>query len=104
MRRGTTPTFTITVNADCDISQAETLEVYLKQRPTVLVITNPEVLDAHTVRFSLTQQQTLMFDDGSIQLQIRVLMPDKTVWATDISNVGVEEILKSSVIGDETNG
>lgn len=101
MRRGTTPTISITVKGLSDI-QIDKAYLTLKQRGIVVEKTEADIeIDGDMLRATLTQEETLGFMAGAkINVQLRVLSENGTAYASNIVTVPVGEILKDGVIGD----
>lgn len=103
MRRGTTPTLTVTV--DADIHDWET-HVYISNGGNdPLDLEGARLTMAYengvtTVTFTLTQEETLAFEPAPCELQVRAAKGGVAV-ATDIRRVPVGRILKGGVIGGE---
>ena len=73
MYRGTTPTYTFTLPDTVDLTQAD--EVYVtfsKMNDDIIMTKTAEGLTvtAHTVEVYLSQEETLAFPNGKIQMQI----------------------------------
>lgn len=98
MKRGTTPTFTVT--CDEDLSDYK-IDLTLKQGATELTIT-PEceaTADGCVLSVTLTQEQTLMFSDRlKANMQIRAVNSAGNAIASNIMYVDVGKILKDGVI------
>lgn len=98
MRRGTTPTITITT--DLDLTQASNLFVTFKQGDRVVF---EKTLDDVTVRETqvvceLSQNDTLTLRDGKpVRFQIRATLGDSKV-ASNVMTASVGEILKGGMI------
>lgn len=97
MRRGTTPTITITT--DLDLTQASNLFVTFKQGDRVCF---EKTLDEVTVTENsvvceLEQADTLALKDGQVRFQIRATLGDSKV-ASNIMTASVDEILKGGAI------
>lgn len=102
MRRGTTPTLTCKIDGadltDCHIF------ITLRQGGYELDIEDPEVVATETgctITVILTQEQTLKFKAGIVEVQIRWITSDGTALATNIQEVEVYKILKQGVINYE---
>lgn len=98
MRRGTTPTLTITT----DISLVEASNFYLTFKQGDRVIFEKTLSDVtiteDTVSVWLTQAETLALKDGRmVSFQIRATLGDQKV-ASNIMVAKVEEILKGGEI------
>ena len=98
MRRGTTPTNTFTV--DVDLRQATELYVtYQQNGETIFEKTLEDVTVTETaIEIALTQEETLAFSKGMVQIQIRAKFLDGAALASNILATSVEQILKDGVI------
>ncbi len=102
MYRATTPTHTFTLPvdpADCD-----EIQVTYRQSGTVLefhfdnhILPPGMVIDRNTVVITLTQEQTLMFDKGRAQVQVRVRM-DNTIKASQKFNISVFDSINEEIL------
>ena len=97
MRRGTTPTVTVTVGADITA-----MHVYLAFKQAgrdIIVKENPDFTmmfedDATTIACPLAQEDTLAFKPGKCEVQIRATEADGAVaLATNIGTVDIGRIL-----------
>lgn len=98
MRRGTTPTF----NIECDVDLAGyTIFVTLEQGNKELTLT-PEceaTEDGCVLSVTLTQEQTLVFDDrGAASMQVRAIDQAGLAIASNIMPVDIGKILLDGVI------
>lgn len=99
MRRGTTPTITVTV--DTDLTDWS-LYLAIAQGGTMLVLESDR-LDVSvsegvtSLAFTLTQEETLAFDARPVELQVRAAH-NGTAIATGIKAVPVSRILQGGVI------
>ena len=102
MRRGTTPTFQITVTGLNDI-EIDVLWLTLKQDTTEITKDKNDVeIQGDVISTALTQEETLMFKTGAkVGIQLRVLSTNNTAYASNIVYADVEKILKDGVISDE---
>lgn len=102
MRRGTTPTLTLTIK-DADLAGYH-IEVAITQGGKVMTKTTDEVdmqyADPDTViSMELTQQDTLGFKSGKMaSIQVRFVNADGVAGATNIQNVNIDRILREGVI------
>ena len=98
MRRGTTPTITITT--DIDLSEASNLFVTFKQGDDVVfekTLSNVTVTE-NSVICELTQKETLSLNDGkAVRFQIRATLADQKI-ASNVMTASVDEILKGGEI------
>lgn len=102
MRRGTTPTITVTVDADLT---GFNVHLALKNGSAVYVKENEDLDisvdgDRTVVSTTLTQEETLSFKAPSnLEIQIRAEKDDGTVAiASAIGTIKVEKILEDGVI------
>ena len=100
MRRGTTPTITVTVDTDLTdwslylaIAQGDGQPLVL-ENDRLDVTVNEGVT---SLAFTLTQEETLAFDARPVELQVRAAH-DGTAIATGIKAVPVSRILQGGVI------
>lgn len=98
MRRGTTPTF----NIECDVDlTGYTIFVTLEQGNRELTLT-PEcetTEDGCVLSVTLTQEQTLVFDDrGTASMQVRAIDQAGLAIASNIMTVDIGKILLDGVI------
>ena len=98
MRRGTTPTHVFSV--DADLTSADAIYItYRQNQKNILEKTIEDItVTEKKIETQLTQQETLMFQKGEVEIQIRVKMPDGSAYASQIMKVPVEMILKEGVI------
>lgn len=100
MKRGTTPTLTLTVDADI---VGWTVYASFRTNGMVFTFENDRLQmtsedDVTTILLTLTQEETLAMR-GSAEVQIRAIK-DGTAIATDIQRVDVGRILKDGVIDE----
>lgn len=98
MRRGTTPTNTFTV--DTDLTTAVAVFVTYRQGGQVLVEKSIDdlTITSTAVEVTLTQEDTLAFAHGTVQMQIRAKFRDGAAIASNIIIAPVDQILKDGVI------
>lgn len=104
--RGATPTHYFT--ADIDLSGAEVLYITYNQfGATVLekdigdVVIEPVVsgnVTTSRIEVTLTQEDTLLFKEGTVEMQIRARMPDGTALKCGIMRTDADKLLKGGVI------
>lgn len=100
MKRGTTPTLTLTVDADI---VGWTVYASFRTNGKLFTFENDRLQmtaedDVTTILLTLTQEETLAMH-GSAEVQIRAIK-DGTAIATDIQRVDVGRILKEGVIDE----
>ena len=107
MRRGTTPTITLTVDADLT---GWTVYATFKSGGKQLTFENDRMEMTYTpgsqgatgktaIEITLTQQETLSLGVGNAEVQVRAIH-DGTAIATDIQAVDVGRIIKEGVIDE----
>lgn len=104
--RGATPTHYFT--ADIDLSDAVVLYITYNQfGATVLeksledVVIEPVVsgnVTTSRIEVTLTQEDTLLFKEGPVEMQIRARMPDGTALKCGIMRTDADKLLKGGVI------
>lgn len=103
MRRGTTPTLTIKC-IDVDVKDLASIYVTFKQGNIELTKTNNDIvvdLENNAVNVPLSQEDTLTFNKGTVDVQIRALLSDgTTAIASKIRTFSMEKILKDGVISE----
>lgn len=97
MRRGTTPTITITT--DLDLRDASNLFVTFKQGDRIAFEKTLEdvTITETSVVCELNQNDTLALKDGLVRFQIRAALGDSKV-ASNIMTANVDKILKGGAI------
>lgn len=102
LTQGTTPTITINVKSDVDLSQVAQVWVYIAQQNKVKVDKKIEdvTIDAlnKTITLRLEQQDTLDLKEGDALFQLRLLLEDTTALATTASKIQVIKVYKDGVI------
>lgn len=98
MFRGTTPTNTFSVDVDC--TDAEKIYITYSQHKKTIVEKSIEDLTVTSDEISvvLTQEETLQFREGDVEIQIRVKFPDGKAMSCDIIKTTAKRILKEGVI------
>ena len=102
MRRGTTPAIVLEAIGR-DLTQWK-VYVTLKNESNLLTLENDDLTMTYsegitTIAFSLTQEQTLAFDIGTCEVEIRAIH-DGTAVATEIGKLEVNRILLEGVINE----
>ena len=102
LTRGTTPTITINVKSEIDLTQVAQVWVYISQQNKVKVdkqITDVTIDSVNkTITLRLEQNDTLALRAGDALFQIRLLLSDTTALATTASKINIIEIYKDGVI------
>ena len=100
MRRGTTPTHIFTLPQGMQTSTFS--DVYITYSQMGRVVTEKEKDDLtiaeNEIRVTLTQEDTLQFLPGKVEIQIRVKTVSGNAFASDIVVTSAQKILKDGVI------
>jgi hypothetical protein len=97
MRRGSTPTNTFDV--DIDLTNATVFVSYEQGGRVVLEKTGEDLtVTAESIVLHLTQEETLAFVPGKVNIQIRYVFPNGAADASNIINTTFERIIKDGVI------
>lgn len=106
MYRGTTPTLCFTVMTILDLTKLKEVWVTLQNLVYERTYTGDEVrIDTDTKKMyvDMSQEETLSFSAGKVDVQIRMLMNDGKAYATEIVTTTVEEVLRDGVIGNDSS-
>ena len=103
MIRGTTPVLTFKINTELDLSEIDKAEITFKSVNGMKkkvwyedrLIINPQ---ENTMQLPLTQEETLYFKTGKINVQLRIKMQDAMVYASKIITTTLEEVENEEVI------
>lgn len=102
--RGTTPTITINIRDDIDLSQIVEVWVFISQRNKVKVDKTTEdveiIPDKMKMKVKLSQEETLNLKEGDAFFQVKILLADETALATIAHNIDILPIYKGGVITD----
>lgn len=120
MRRGTTPAITLLIGNSYDVSKATDIWITFEQQASGTEITKkweryPDpsdttanqgvTVDGQTIVVYLTQEETLEFSKGNVQVQVKLKQDDgddETIYdevvGTVIKKLKVEEILNEDVM------
>lgn len=99
MIRGTTPTHIF--NIPFDTSLVDEVKITYAQDDEIVLIkgTSDCVLDTNTVKVTLSQEDTFLFDHKKkVQVQLRLLTKSGEVLASIVENVGVSKCLDNEVL------
>lgn len=100
MRRGTTPTNTFSV--PIDLSAATVYITYAQNNRTVIEKTGDELTfdstDGYKIIVELSQQDTLAFKAGTVEIQIRAVFETGEALASNIIRTTFDRILKAGEI------
>lgn len=98
MRRGTTPTITITTDVDLTTYDTVILTIRDKNHTQIDIAKDKMTITDTSVCVTLSQEQTLALKEGSIEMQIRAAISGKAI-ASNIMNGEMNKILRDGVIG-----
>lgn len=99
--RGTTPGITFKLNTNIDLSQISILYVTFKTMFVEETFTKEDCdvdNDKKTITVRFSQEQTLKFIPGEINVQIRFKVGNDRAYSTPIKTITVGQILKDGVI------
>lgn len=101
MYRGTTPAFSFKLNTDIDFDQIEVIYITFRSQLHELSFSKDDcTLDNETKTISVrfTQEQTLKFSPGTVNVQIRLRVGKDRAYATPVKSIDISQILKDGVI------
>ncbi len=105
LTRGTTPTITLNIKDEIDLSQVTEVWIYFSQQNKVKIDKTIEdvTIDTanNTITVLLSQDDTLGLKSGDAIFQMRMLLQDETALASKDSKVTVNEVYKGGVITAE---
>lgn len=97
MRRGATPTNEFATNVD--LRGASVWLTYKQDGRTIVERTNAGlVIEENAIKCTLTQQETLAFKEGEVEIQARYITEEGVADGSNIVKAPVERILKDGVI------
>ena len=99
MTKSTTPTYILEFDSEFTFDAVIFWTVALKQGKTLLTIDDPQVdTENKTLTITLTQEQTLSFQVGEANIQVKGKFADGTVFASEIEKVPVNTVLDERII------
>lgn len=100
MTRGTTPIITLKLKTELQMKDMKQIWVTLKNliHEKTYSLSEVQILDDNSLVIQLTQEETLKFCEGNINIQVRLLSQSDKAYATNIKSLTVKEILKEGVI------
>ena len=102
LRRGTTPTITCNIQEDIDLTQITDAWLYISQGGKLVV--DREIADLvidpekHTIKATLTQEETLSAKEGLAKIQLRLKTTDNMALGSEDTNVCFLPIYKEGEI------
>lgn len=105
MIRGTTPHYTLTIKG-YDLTQMSVYVTIRRCDYPVVTLTNDRLTisyddDTTSIEFSLSQDETLLFEPGNCKIQVRFINSDGDAQATEIGDICVGPILQDGKISYE---
>lgn len=96
--RGTTPTHIFEV--DVDLTSAVVMYISYKQFDKVVLEKTLEdiTVTATQLTVRLTQEETLLFKDGLVEIQIRARLADDSALKSDVIKTDADKLIKDGVI------
>lgn len=99
MTQATTPTFTLTVPNEVDLTQAAHIYFTLIQGANIISKSDTDLtVTAHSVEVFLTQAETLPFKAGKAALQLNWTYPDGSRACSNIASVSITANLLKVVV------
>lgn len=103
MIRGTTPILTFKINTELDLNDIDKAEITFKSENGMKERTwdRSEIsIDPveNKMQFQMTQEDTLYFSTGMIDIQLRIKMNNDMVYASKIVTSTLDRILREGVI------
>ena len=101
MRRGTTPTYTLTFEEGVGSQIADICLAIHQQNGPIMNLHMSEgkiILSGDVAYCTLTQEETNAFHKGSCKRQVKVKFVDGTVQSSDITNESVYDVLHEEVL------
>lgn len=97
--QGTTPTLTIAIAEDIDISTATAVELSFKSGSTLTRKGLEDVtIDENSISYHFTQAETLAFSEDDILFwQLRVMVGGE-IYGTTIQSISVEDLMSEVVL------
>lgn len=98
MHRGTTPIHIF--RTDVDLTNASVLFITYKQNGKIILEKSIDevTIQKEVVTVYLSQKETLLFNEGTVTIQIRAKFPDESTIASNLIRTSAYEILKEGEI------
>ena len=90
MYKGTTPTYTLTLPEEVDLTDATSVRVTFANRRGVILTEKTGtdlVIDRNVIQVFLSQEETLGFPEGTVSIQVNWLYSDQGVQKRAASNI-----------------
>lgn len=103
MYRYTTPTLPITIE-DIDFALVDNFRIAIEQKgkedKLFIVSASDPSVDAQnkTIYLSLTQEQTVDFDEGEAKLQVRIVYSNGSVQATRKARITINDVIDEEIV------
>ncbi len=98
MRQGTTPTIVINVN-NIDVNTLKSIYVTFEQTGLILTKTGDDIdIIDDQIQIRLSQEETLQFERGKCNVQLRAITNDGNAIASTIVSTNIYRILDKEVI------
>lgn len=103
MYRGTTPSITFHINTELNLNEIVECWVTFKSKSSNKIQTytlDDLILDSEekTITITMTQEDTLYFSPGTVEVQIRLRTSDDLAYASNIKELDINRILKDGEI------
>lgn len=98
MTRGTTPTLIFTLD-EFDYSDIAKAELTIRQGTSNVLIKSLDV-SANDLHCALSEEESLRIDSGRVKAQIKMMLQDGNVVASNIMDLDVQEILNEEHYGN----
>lgn len=103
MYKYTTPTLPITIK-DIDFSLVDNFRIAIEQKGKenklfIVSASDPSVdAEKKTIYLSLTQEQTVDFNEGEAKLQVRIVYVDDKVQATRKARITINDVIDEVIV------
>ena len=100
MTRGTTPTIVLKLKTELQMKEMKQIWVTLQNLVHEKTFTKEmlQILTDNSIAIQLSQEDTLKFVEGTIEVQVRILTMSDKAYATNIKTLSIKKILKEGVI------
>lgn len=100
MTRGTTPTIVLKLKTELQMKEMKQIWVTLQNLVHEKTFTKEmlQILEDNSIAIQLSQEDTLKFVEGTIEVQVRILTMSDKAYATNIKTLSIKKILKEGVI------